>query len=598
MLQSTRLPVIAIMATIVVAAATDGRAGDRRADDRNSMSVVDRESARRSEQRNFERYLRTGKPLPAKAGNYTIVSHTIPSGVTGSGFAEPLRIMLPGGFNPNGPDLPLLLVGNGWGLSPNSFFTGDNGMPLSGIVDEANSRGWLICVVTQLDDKSYGAWNKPQTNVVAALDHMIANYPVDADRIYAIGWSAGGGSMASFAARHLDPARPMIAAVVVNAGSVDLIDTYDNEVLVVKQVMENVNLFQGPPSSPLYQFNYERTETVFTHSAGGAVVPERSQVRNLSRIPVRHVYSLDDDIPYLPLQNQMFGQQLLAVGGNLSTQTFSGLPDPHSWDLLDPVVTLDWCAQHVVERAPASFQLVIDRDATWYYATTSQRVAGTGSRLAVATNAATNHLAIGEMANLDTVSLAIPSQLLALDERFTITATNLDAAGPVMLQISPLPMEPSYVLSGAGVITDWTYVGQTLRITMPAAATRNFTVEFETYDAALTGAPTVQTGQNMVLNLQGQTPGKPYLLLLGTQTYETPLSVLDPLDPRHVLVAVTPATVLLLANLDGAAKATLPIFIPAQPQFQGITFASQFLTYPGTGTIVDELSNLLLVEVE
>jgi len=53
----------------------------------------------------------------------------------------------------------------------------------------------------------------PQDQQQQVIDWVLAHYPIDRDRIYGIGFSMGGGGVASYAARHLDRTGAMFAAM-------------------------------------------------------------------------------------------------------------------------------------------------------------------------------------------------------------------------------------------------------------------------------------------------------------------------------------------------------------------------------------------------
>lgn len=587
-------PLFAALCVVMIVAGLPGKKKpSRQATPATSMAAVVAASAQASAENRAARQQKKatlGKfhPPSLKAGGpYTLTQVDLPPAVTGTGFAERIQVMTPFGYDPFGPDVPLLLVGNGYGLSAFSFFNG-----MSDIPDEANNRGWLICAVTQLDDKSFGAWNKPQSNVEAALQHMVANYRVDDDRIYAIGWSMSGGSMASYAARHLDPSKPMIATVAVNAGSLDLVDTYDHEVPAVKTLMENVNLFQGNPALAAFHYNYERTETIFTDQATGVLNSTYCQARNLKLIPIYHVYSTDDTIPYLPLQNQHFASYLTSLGANLTSQAFTGLPTKHSWDLLDPVALLDWCQQYTVQRTPLQYELNADRSAVYYWTTLTQRTAGQYSRIAVAANTMANSLSLTGIENLSTVTVLPPNGMLNFASKLSLTVGNTDPAPLTLVLQGAGLVSPTYILDGTDVFDDWTYDGSNLTLTVPANTTSNFTIAFDLYSAVLTAPAAVNLGSSMNLTLNGSTPNKPYLLLLSTFVYPTPVALIDPTDTRYILAGFDASTVLLLSNLGGTAQQNLSVFIPANPTYLNVELAMQFVTYPGFTTILDEISNL------
>jgi len=93
---------------------------------------------------------------------------------------------------------------------------------------EGRKRGWHVVGMLGAAQVNFAS-PESQQNTRVVLDWMLANYNVDRARIYGVGFSMGGGSATSYAARHLDPAGSMFAALVDHTGSVSLQDTYDHE---------------------------------------------------------------------------------------------------------------------------------------------------------------------------------------------------------------------------------------------------------------------------------------------------------------------------------------------------------------------------------
>jgi hypothetical protein len=94
------------------------------------------------------------------------------------------------------------------------------------------------------------------------------------------------------------------------------------------------------------------------------------------------------------------------------------------------------------------------------------------------------------------------------------------------------------------------------------------------------------------ITLQGSTPNQPYMLLISTFVYPTPVALIDPTDTRYILAGFDASTVLLLSTLSGTGSASFNVFIPQNPTYQNVELAMQFVTYPGFTTIIDEISNL------
>ena len=526
---------------------------------------------------------------------YTVTQIDIPAATTGTGFNERIQMMTPCNYNAGGPDLPLIVAWNGFGLSAASFFNG-----MSDIPDEANARGWLLVAVTGLDDKGFGA-PLPQQNVEAAIDYVMANYPVDEDRIYGVGWSAGGGAIASLCSRNLDPAGPMFAALAVNAGTVDLVDAYNSDTspgMTTQTIMENAALFGGPPSGGTL-WNYLRSETL-DHDVDQLIEDEsRSAMRNLLNVPIRHVYSTDDGIAYLIDQNQVFAAYLAGKGAPITTQTFTGLTDPHDWTLLDATATLDFFAAQTIERAPTAFEVNADRDATWYWAEVTQDTAGTFTELECAVDAANNHLDVTGVVNLDAVTLSPPASEFDPNAPWTMTFETADA-GLTVVHVEGVTDPPTYLLDyhtlypAVNVTHD--DVNDVLSIDLYGPATHEFTVRYDDYAATLGGPATVTGGSCANFTFQGSNANQPTIFLIGFAQGVVDLSQLDPNDDRNVLIDLATPPVFVFGTLDGAGQGTLDLFVP--PALAGTILRTQLVTYPGSPTLLDEISPRLDVTVQ
>jgi len=554
------------------------------------MGTIVQRSAERSRRDNDEK--RRNGMIHTGIGPFTVTQVDIPATdpgdgfFTGTGFLERIQIMTPFGFDPNGPELPLILVFNGWGLSANSFFNG-----MSTIPDEANVRGWMVVAVTCLDDKSYG-WITGQTGVEVAMNYVDHYYPIDRDRIYGVGWSGGGGSIVSYAARHRDPTQPMLAAVATNAGSYDLENTYFWVPSSIKTLMEHPNLFQGPPSGGTL-FNYERTQT---QTLSGVVIdPSRSQMKNLTHTPLHHVYSTDDPLLYLAGQSTKFRDYFLAEASSYSVQTFSGLPEPHTWDLLPGPATLDFFEPHRLETDIGSFRVTADRKGRYDWATVFLQTGSDFATFSCALDETTNHVTVEDVSNVTALVIEPPPTRVALGTDFSVSFSTADAQ-PTLLRLARVTAAPDRIMDGAIPFTAWTYDASLddLTLTMPTGSTQ-LDVVFDDSSMTLKGPAEVGNSPDVHLALAGGSPAKSFFLLLGFAEAETPLTTFDPGDGRDLLVALTPLPVLVPGQLDGAGAATVDFCVP--PTLAGQSIYGQFVTLPGAGTIVDELSNRIRVDV-
>ncbi|MGH7149287.1 MAG: Kelch repeat-containing protein, partial [Planctomycetota bacterium] len=96
-------------------------------------------------------------------------------------------------------------------------------------------------------------------------------------------------------------------------------------------------------------------------------------------------------------------------------------------------------------------------------------------------------------------------------------------------------------------------------------------------------------GENATLALSG-TPS-PFLLLLSTNQGPTPLSLIDPSDPRVLNVGID----LLGLAISGLVPSSLVVPLANDPALVGAVLYAQYVTFPGPGTLVNEISNSVAV---
>lgn len=566
-----------LLLTLIVAL---GVIGDLAA--QSSISVEDPRAEERGRARR-----EAGETYASTACPYTVTQIDLPAALTGTGFFERIQVMTPCGYDSQGPKVPLVFVWNGWGLSAMSFFNG-----MSDIPDEANLRGWLVCVVTGLDDKAFGA-PKPQKNVETALQYVVDNYQVDEDRIYGVGWSAGGGAIAGFAARNLDPARPMIAALATNAGGYDLNNTYSQENATTQAIMQNPNVFAGPPIPP-FLFNYLQSMTEYYD---GMQVPpfveSFSQARNLVHLPIYHVFSSDDPLTYLIGQNVKFRDYLVAKGANITSTTFSGLQDPHDWSLLDAKTTLDFLQAYTVDRDPTDFEVNAFADKSFYWAQLFRRTTGEFGEIHASVSTTANAIDLVGVKNLQAIVASPPAAQFDANAPFTLTLATADT-GLTTVGFTNVTTPPTYVLRGTSLHKQWFFNASQQRLgifDIPGATTSVLETRHDAYDAVLTGKATVPPGGDVTYQMTGPTPNQAGFLLLGFDEGVLPLSLVDPNDDRNLLLSFAPVVPAILPiALNQIGQASLGFCLPNDQTLLGKTIRAQFVTYPGATTIVDAIS--------
>lgn len=239
---------------------------------------------------------------------------------------------------------------------------------------EAGQRDWFLLAPYQapfvdptLDDGLSYASVASQEHVEAAVSFVLENpsFTVDLDRIYAVGFSMGGGNALSYAARHRDRERGAFAAVVNHTGTVALSHVYESEPLVRAQ-MEL--LFGGTPTQA--PFAYQRSSLVELDAAGALVQGGRHMASNLLDVPIRTYYGQSDQVGYLVQQSveldaYMQAQpgsdhELIVVPSNCTPQQAG-----HCWGTLDEREACDWLGTKALDSSSTDGRFLVDRNARW-----------------------------------------------------------------------------------------------------------------------------------------------------------------------------------------------------------------------------------------
>lgn len=97
-------------------------------------------------------------------------------------------------------------------------------------------------------------------------------------------------------------------------------------------------------------------------------------------------------------------------------------------------------------------------------------------------------------------------------------------------------------------------------------------------------------GTSVTYNIQGD-PGQVYFLVPSLSTGPVPLAIVDPLDPRVLDVGLDLSAVWKSGFLNGAGQASVNYGLPNDATLHGVPLYAQFVTLPGAGLLVDEISN-------
>ena len=156
---------------------------------------------------------RAGSGPTAPLLNGTVVTYTL--GTTQSGFPESVLVGIPNGASSSAPT-PALILFHGYYEDPadlqvrTSFF------------DEALARGWFVIAPLGANIANFGI-DYAQQNTEDALTYVWALHGsmIDAERVYGVGFSMGGGWASSYAARHVGNSDVRMAAQLIHTGTQD-----------------------------------------------------------------------------------------------------------------------------------------------------------------------------------------------------------------------------------------------------------------------------------------------------------------------------------------------------------------------------------------
>ncbi len=258
---------------------------------------------------------------------------------------------------------PLLTGFHSYGASHGTIAT------FTTFLREAEIRRWFLVAPIQsggpgFSQTSYGT-PQSQEHVEAVLGLLLDYYAIDRDRIYAVGFSMGGGNAMSYAARHRDRRKGAFAAVMNHTGTVSLGDTYRFVPPAVRTVMET--LFFGPPTQN--PFDWTRASTIVLDGASQLVPGAHHMAINLTTTPVKTIYGLTDSNAYLIDQSVQLDQFFTSVGATNHILEPTVVPPDcsgdHCWDTADEEAVCNWLETITLDDNPSAGTILTDRSVRW-----------------------------------------------------------------------------------------------------------------------------------------------------------------------------------------------------------------------------------------
>ncbi|MEZ6017550.1 MAG: alpha/beta hydrolase [Planctomycetota bacterium] len=349
---------------------------------------------------------------------------------------------------------PVLTLFHGYGETPQAVLNS------TALATEAANRGWIVIVPLCAHIFSYGI-DYGQDNIEDVFEFVQALAPLDLDRVYAVGFSMGGGAAVSYAARHLDPQHVRIAAVVNHTGSTSLRNTY--EAAGIQAVFESPLMFSASPSAA--PFRYQLSSAIDL-KPGLIVDPETDMVRNLLHVPVLHYTASSDPLQYLSSQSFQTHLRLLFWGG---TSTWNSVNSAaHSWSTL-PLTILDDLEQLTLEApTPGSAAPILaDRDGRWHAYEVRQARSKRFSSFQARTSPANNRVELTDLDNVRSIGFAIDDATLGLryDRDLALHVQSRTAAS-FEVAVSHKSAPPSAVIREGVTTTAWTYSATNQTLTL------------------------------------------------------------------------------------------------------------------------------------
>src|SRR5688500_9142191 len=232
---------------------------------------------------------------------------------------------------------------------------------------------------------------------------MLVRFPmIDRNRIYGAGFSMGAGALANYAARHVDPAKPMLAAMVAMSGGFALKDTY------LKDPPARIYLdfwFGNGTVGSADPFRLARSSVVNFDPQSLAVLPGEDLARNLTHVPMQILRATHDGVPYVPGQCDVLVSHLATLGVvpgpsfDYQTVPFGGDSYDHRWQMLDERWALDWLKRFTL-TLPTNASTLADHDGVYFHFFVEQDGPNAFTPFQWTLNAAANSLQLAATRNL------------------------------------------------------------------------------------------------------------------------------------------------------------------------------------------------------
>jgi acetyl esterase/lipase len=412
-------------------------------------------------------------PVQGNPGLYEVTLNN-----TGSGWLEKFLLYVPP--LPVGQRAPLLVIFHKFGVSHWDAYYNTT------FFDEARDRKWFAVAPLGATQASFSSLES-QINVQAALQFVTDHYNVNPYKVYGVGFSMGGGSVTSFAARNIDASSGLMFAAIVNhTGGVSLTNTYASEYddddaddntpspgqhLEVPDILEN--WFGGPPST--HAFEYERASMIDLDPATRIVANGTDRSRNISHIPVLDWMASNDPLVYLRDQTTAFDTHV--NGQNVNNTMTVVNANVHKWYTLDFHAACNWLSQFSLQL-PSTASTLADQDGSYFWFQVKQSTGGAFTPFNWTVDSTNNRLTLWSTANLERLSVDATKAGLQYAGSLKLNLNTADGTGDQVL-FENLPYEPASVTrDGVLVAGVWDPVAMSYLVDEPSNTTHMWRLNF------------------------------------------------------------------------------------------------------------------------
>lgn len=351
---------------------------------------------------------------------------------------------------------PLLVMFHGADISEWDCYI--NGVDM---FEGARNRGWYVLAPLGAHQLNYGI-PYSQVNIEYALSMFVELLPIDEDRIYGVGFSMGGGTLMSYAARHHDLGKPRFAALTNHTGTVSVAFSYWNSQNTSN--FDNPLMFNGSPNS--YPFAYSQSSAIDIDPNTLAVDSATDLVRNLSHVPTLNYHAIADPLPNLIIATQTIFNHLNLLPGS---ETFLLTPpqNVHKWWTLDENTALNYMQSKTLQTPREGLHDVLaDREANWFHFYIYQDAAGAFTPFRWNMDSLANRLTIDQTSNLQRA--VVNSASIGLDTSSTLELVMSATDGPnEITTLTGYANSPNSVLRAGVPVASWSWdsVAQTVTLT-------------------------------------------------------------------------------------------------------------------------------------